>query len=190
MPLSSASCWQLWGLLHWKSYQRMSASGVSPDLKLQVSGSLDVSSIRELVLYRKSCWMLLRKSKCGQFLPEIPNCSHITGSLIAFGNPRVAPCIGNDVSWVLLSHLVTVPGLLRATWQHVTSSKEICHTCTDGSKQLGQQSSATESQLSTERKRRTTHCRRKHVDRMLLMNREQNSSCPRRGLPYEPPRHL
>lgn len=49
----------------------MSASGVSPDLKLQVSGSLDVSSIRELVLYRKSCWMLLRKSKCGQFLPEI-----------------------------------------------------------------------------------------------------------------------
>ena len=35
-------------------------------------------------------------------------------SLIAFGNPRVAPRIGNDVSWVLLSHLVTVALLCLA----------------------------------------------------------------------------
>ena len=41
-------------------------------------------------------------------------------SLIVFRNPRVGPRIGNDVSWVLLSHLVTlvllhlaIRGLLR-----------------------------------------------------------------------------
>ena len=32
---------------------------------------LDVSSVREPVLYRKSGSMLLRKSKCGQFLSKI-----------------------------------------------------------------------------------------------------------------------
>ena len=56
------------GALHWKSYQRISAS----DWKLgRCPKCLDVSSIREPVLYRKSCSMLLSKSKCGQFLSKI-----------------------------------------------------------------------------------------------------------------------
>ena len=82
------------GALHWKSYQRISAS----DLKLQVSqvfgcfkhsGTCSVPKVLFDVAQQIKVWAIFVKNN---------SCSHITGSLITFSNLSVALGIGNDVS--------------------------------------------------------------------------------------------
>jgi len=55
------------GALQWKRYQHRCLSGLEAGSCPR--RSLEVSSIRGL--YRKSCWMFLKKPKCGQSFSRI-----------------------------------------------------------------------------------------------------------------------